>query len=58
MKNGRLYSVEELLAPFEPDQLASGPKESPPTHRLLAPVPESKVKYWWHDAKEYFQEDD
>jgi hypothetical protein len=56
MKNGRLYTMEELLAPFAPETIkASG--QPALEHRKLPPLPTSKAKYWWHDAKEYFQDD-
>ena len=58
MKNGRLYSVDDLLAPFLSANLARETGgQSAPTHRFVAPVPESKTKYWWHEAKDYFEDD-
>jgi hypothetical protein len=58
MKNGRLYSIDDLLAPFLSANLAREPVgQGAPTHRFVAPVPESKTKFWWHDAKDYFEDD-
>jgi len=58
MKNGRLYTIDDLLAPFTTEKLAREPgPQGAPTHRFLAPVPESKTKYWWHENREYFADD-
>jgi hypothetical protein len=45
MTNGRVYGVDDLLAPF------ATPVPVTPQSRLLAPVPDhpSDQRYWWHD---------
>jgi Tol biopolymer transport system component len=45
MANGRLYGVDDLLAPF------AAPAATVPASRMLAPVPEHPANraYWWHD---------
>ena len=53
MKNGRLYTIPELMAPFQPEALQSSVKEEP-KHRQVSALPASKTNYWWHDDKEYF----
>ena len=59
MKNGRLYTITELLAPFTPAGMRNASRAQPgPTHRQLEPLRERNNKHWWHDAKEYFQHDD
>src|SRR5207302_9829447 len=42
--NGRLYGVDELLAPFAAPAAV-------PASPMLAPVPDNPVntRYWWHD---------
>lgn len=57
MKNGRLYTIADLVAPFEPKD-KNAAVQAEPRHRQLPPLPDSKAKYWWHDAREYFEHDD
>jgi hypothetical protein len=57
MKNGRLYTIPELMAPFQPAFLQSSVKEEP-KHRQLPALPASKTNYWWHDDQKYFEHSD
>lgn len=55
MNNGRMYTIDELLAPFDEGAntsraaAMSTPKSVP--NRMLRPVPDhpSSAAYWWHD---------
>jgi Tol biopolymer transport system component len=54
MKNGRLYRLSELEAPFTPSGLAEAGANSQPArgNRVLSPIVDdaaAKAKYWWHD---------
>ena len=53
MKNGRFYSVAELVAPFAPAAMARATKKAKPRHRKLPPAQDvaSIQKYWWHDPE-------
>jgi imidazolonepropionase-like amidohydrolase len=45
MKNGKVYTVSDLMAPFQTPASGQG-------HRMLAPAPETETsaqRYWWHD---------
>jgi adenine deaminase len=46
MVNGRLHTVDDLLAPF-----AAARAEAAPAGRMLPRLPDhpSNRKYWWHD---------
>jgi Tol biopolymer transport system component len=54
MKNGRLYTIAELMAPFLHPAAANaaqvGPR-NPILPRLINP--DSKIKYWWHDPAQW-----
>jgi Tol biopolymer transport system component/imidazolonepropionase-like amidohydrolase len=50
VKNGRRYTIEELMAPFQPAVLAAAPRA--PKNRVLPTPPQVEAaaqKYWWHD---------
>jgi len=43
MKNGKVYMVSDLMAPFQTPASGQG-------HRILAPETETSAqRYWWHD---------
>ena len=54
MKNGRLYTIAELMAPFQ------NPAPAGAAHRALAPASEtvrSAEKYWWHDPEQMIEDE-
>jgi Tol biopolymer transport system component len=59
MKNGRFYTVPELMQPFvSPSAVQSS--AAAPQHRLLAPTPEAArggKTHWWHDPEQMVEED-
>ncbi|WP_394840541.1 amidohydrolase family protein [Pendulispora brunnea] len=59
MKNGKLHTVEDLVAPFRPSAAAlSSP--SGREHRVLEPAPEvahAAEKYWWHDPSQMLDDE-
>lgn len=54
MKNGKFYSVAELMAPFAPAATARSTKKEKPRHRQLPAAHNvaSIKKYWWHDPEQ------
>lgn len=51
MVNGRLHTVDDLLAPFTTVEQAAARSQAAPAGRMLAPLPPhpSNRAYWWHD---------
>ena len=52
MKNGRLYTVKELMAPF----VTPAGTRSPASRAILAPRHPSAEK-WWHDPEQMIEDD-
>jgi len=56
MKNGRLYTIAELMAPFQTPAAAGAAKPQ----RMLAPAPEtprSAERFWWHDPEQLIEDE-
>ncbi len=56
MKNGRYYTVPELMAAFQPGAAATAGE----IQRLAAPTDEtahSAKKFWWHDPNEMIEDE-
>jgi Tol biopolymer transport system component len=56
MKNGRYYSVEELMEPFQ----AAAPKSTSAAavqHRMLPAKSSQVAKYWWHDPAQLVEDE-
>jgi Tol biopolymer transport system component len=55
MKNGRLYTIAELEAPFTPSALAAASASHPArANRMLSPIVDdaaARAMYWWHDPE-------
>jgi Tol biopolymer transport system component len=59
MKNGRLYTIAELMQPFA-SPAAQQSSAAAPQHRLLAPTPEAALggqRHWWHDPEQMIEDD-
>ena len=54
MKNGRLYTVEELMAPFVAPTGAATPG---PGQRAIAAPRHPSGNKWWHDPEQMIEED-
>ena len=51
MKNGKMYTVDELMAPFQSGGAAQGSARSAVRQRFAPPPPADPAaqRYWWHD---------
>jgi adenine deaminase len=59
MKDGRLYTVAELMQPFVSPSALQAPTAAP-QHRILAPTPEAARGgqiHWWHDPEQMIEDD-